>query len=73
MTSGKAALLADLESLIEHLEEDTSDGACLPDGLLHTLKSDLSTCNRFMEKRRQRRPNSVGFSHSVAVRIGRLN
>lgn len=70
--TAKATLLRHLRELVGQLEEDRNGGACLPDGLLRTLESDLSVALGFMQKRGQRGPNRPAFSHNVAVKV-RLN
>ena len=70
MTTAKARLLADLHSLVDQLERDSSDGQCLPDGLLRSLESELHAASGFMEKRRRKGPNRLAFSHSIAAKVG---
>lgn len=73
MNNTKAALVADLRDLVERLEEDTSEGECLPHRLLLSLRSEVHASYGFMKKRRRKQSGRSGFSHNLRVRIGRLN
>ncbi len=70
--TAKTTLLRHLHELTEQLEQDQSSGECLPSGLLASLECELSTCNRFMEKRKQRRPCYLSVCHNTPARV-RLN
>lgn len=69
MTSAKAQLLADLHELTKQLEEDGSEGDCLPSGLLRSLESELSASRRFLQKRGQKGPQRPTFSHNTTARV----